>query len=469
MNHLEEAKRTAKKLELRNTFSFLEKLGRKRAFRIISQFPTINEIKCEIWKGTRCFKFNCDPLNSSVSPALYQQDNYGFQDSFNLQSNDELMEIKKGVGSISLKLANRFSSTGEFWEVESNFKDEVNYHRAVITLDKFHKLPVEFINSGSFETSDSLRVAGFIDLNLSENSIGVFDYNREKDNFLFIDCYNKISPSDFQKIIDAIAYPYALISGCLVRDEVFILQSSDSGFLNITGYQFSKLDDSKRGPEALNPKLLKEFMQAKTTPFFPIENFQNLVQTSLVDPRFFRAIKIITESFDYPLEVRAASYSVALETLKNIVVENNQERINPFKNKSDARNLINTLRKEVDKASESIFNNKETVFSRIEQLNQVTNSDAFLLTFKIMEIELTDEDKECINMRNEFLHGRIPFENEKGFNEYELHRIVFKLHFLVNALIIKMTGFNGFILNNLKMLDVLRYKKDFNVPLFRKI
>jgi hypothetical protein len=469
MNHLEEAKRTAKKLDLRITFSFLEKLGRKRAFRIISQFPTINGIKCEIWKDTRCFKFNCDPLNSGVSPVLYQQDNYGFQDLFNLQSNDELIEIKKGVGSISLKLANRFSSTGEFWEVESNFKEEPTYHRAVILMDKFHKAPVEFIKSGSFETGNSLRVAGFVGLNLNGYSVGIFDYDQEKNNFLFIDCCDKIPPADFQNVIQNITYPYALISGCLVRDEIFILQSSDANFLNITGYQFSKLEDSKRGPGILDPKLMKEFYQSSTTQFFPIENFQKLVETSLVDPRFFRAIKIITESFGYPLEVRAASYSVALETLKNIVVENNQERINPFKSKSDARNLINTLRKEVEKASDSIFNNKEAVFSRIEQLNQVTNSDAFLLAFKIMEIELTDEDKECINMRNDFLHGRIPFENEKGFNEYELHRIVFKLHFLVNALIIKMTGFNGLILNNLKMLDVLKYKKDLNAPLFRKI
>lgn len=469
MNYLEEAKRTAKKLHLSNTFAFLDRINDRRFFKIESKFPTINGIKCEVKKGKRGFIFSCDSLNPNISPVRYQSENYGFNDSFELVNDKERVEIKKGIGSISLKLARRFASTGEFWEIESNFSEKEICHRAIIKLDKFLKAPVEFIKSGAFDTDGSLRVAGFVALRVCNRSVGIFDYNHTEESFLFIDCYDKINFQNFQKILETIIYNYALISGCLVRDEMYILQSVDSNFVNITGYQFSKIEGSQQGSAAINPKLQKEFFQSKITAYFPIESFQNMIQEAFDEPRLLRAIKIITESFIYPLEIRAATYSVALETIKNIILEKNEEKVNPFKSKSSAQGVIKKLKEVIESTPNEHFNNKKAVISRIEQINQVSNTDGFLLAYKILGIGLTSEDEECINMRNDFLHGRVPFENENGHNEYELHRIVFKFHFLVNALIIKMSGFEGYILNNLKLLDILRYNKDVAAPLFRKI
>lgn len=471
MNHLEDARKTARTINLSDTFSFLKRINAKRSFRIVSSFPNINGIKCEIEKDARCFKFRGDQLNLDVSPVKYQDENYGFGDAFALVNDaHERIEIKKGVGKASLKLAQGFASEGEFWEIESNFTEDQICQRAIVPFAGFHKAPVEFIKSGSFKIGDSLRVAGFVSVNISAHSVGIYDYDFEKNRYLFIDCYSAINQAEFQNLIASITYSYALISGCLLRDEIFILQSKTSAFEVITGYQFSRLEESRQGVSAIDPKMAKEFYKAQTTSYMPVENFQTLIQTSFDDVRFLRAIKIITESFGYPSEIRTATYSVALETLKNIILENNQDRINPFKNKTDAKRIIKDLKSIVNSNDDSLFNNKNAVLTKLEHLNQVTNSDGFILAFKLLGIELSTEDEECIGMRNDFLHGRIPFQNEREYNDEELNRTVFKFHYLVTSLIFKMIGYRGFLVNNLKMIDVLRYKRyDPNVPLFKEI
>ncbi|HCR52857.1 MAG TPA: hypothetical protein DIW27_00475, partial [Cytophagales bacterium] len=177
MNHLEQAEKTAKHLNHKDTVSFIRGLKSKRVFKIKSKFPTIEGIKCEIVKSDRCFKFECDGLSSSVSPVVYQSEHYGYGDPFELVNDNERILIQNGIGKISMKLAKRFASEGEFWEVESNFRKTPCCHRAIISLDGFYKPPVEFIQSGSFRIGDSLRVAGFINLTISEYPIGFYDYN----------------------------------------------------------------------------------------------------------------------------------------------------------------------------------------------------------------------------------------------------------------------------------------------------
>lgn len=466
-----EGESTCKELNLVDTLDFLRKIGSKRIFRIQSKFPNINGIECEMEKGERCFSFSCAPLDRRVSPIEYQSEGYGFGDPFELVNDeDEKIEIKKGIGAISLKVGQALASTGEFWEIESNFVGYACYHRAIIASTGSYSAPIEFIKSVPFTTGKSRHMAGFIGLELKEYKIGIFDYSVEKDKYVFIDCYSKITQIDFQNLLHAIIYPYALISGCLIRDEIFIFQSDDSSFQKISGYQFNRLEKSQKGLSAIDPKMCKEFFKEEVTTYLPIDNFQRIIQQSLEDVRFLRAIKIIAESFGYPLEIRAATCSVALETLKNIILEKNSEKINPFKSKSDAKKLISELKKMINSSEDSIFNNKAVVLAKVENLNQVTNSDGFILAFKLLEIPLDANEIECINMRNDFLHGRIPFENEKSLSEYKLHRITFKLQYLVTALIFKMIGYNGYLLNNIKMLDVLRYKvTDSDGSLFIKL
>jgi hypothetical protein len=259
----------------------------------------------------------------------------------------------------------------------------------------------------------------------------------------------------------------------LIRNEFIIIEYADLKNDIVSGFHFRKIEESINGISSINPKLYKDINKTTKTPnYLSADFFSNMVSKSLTELRLFRSIKIITESSKYPLEIRASTYSVALETLKNIIIEENEEKINPFKSKSVASKTIQKFKCTVNELKDSEFNNKQAVLNKLEQLNQIGNRDSFLLAFKILGIPLSDDDINCINMRNDFLHGRIPYENEtqeKEEKDYQLQHIVYKLHLLITSLIFKYCGYSGHMLNNIKLVDLIHFNKNIKEPLFREI
>ncbi len=299
----------------------------------------------------------------------------------------------------------------------------------------------------------------------------MYDYNYEKNRYLFIETEGKFNYEEFEKIIESVIYCFGIVSGYVVRDEVYILKSNTCKFEKIEGFQIRKIEDTLKGIQAISPRDHKDFDKTLTKKEYLSETvFSNLIQQCLNDPRLLRAIKIITESFEYPFEIQAATYSVSLETIKNIIIEKNEEKINPFKDKKIAGQVIADLKKVIELVDITNFNSKETVLKKIEQLNQIGNTDSFFAMFHLLTIKLNEDDERCITKRNDFLHGRIPFENEpEDFKNNELKHIVYKYHFLLCAAILKNAGFSGYLMNNLRFAGELQLNKKIYEPFFRKI
>lgn len=105
----------------------------------------------------------------------------------------------------------------------------------------------------------------------------------------------------------------------------------------------------------------------------------------------------------------------------------------------------------------------------LENLNMAGNNDSFKLAFKLVDFKLTKEDEKCISMRNRFLHGNIPFENEsEQQKKRELLSIALNAHLLTCSLIFKYAGYNGVVINFLKYWDLVN-KIPNEATLFRKI
>ena len=471
MSRLDKIKLEGAEINLVHTNDFLTNLFSKKEFIIKSKYPTINTIKCSLEKGKRCFKYSAGEILLEGPPVKYQHKSYGYQDPFELINDEFHFTAYNGAGLINLKIGKGFTSTGEIRELKSkSFNNSAGIHRAIIPKPKFHKLPIRYIKSEGFNVGSSIRVAGYFNIVINNKQIGIFDYKVNEVESLVIESYDKIQSNDFENYISAITYCFGLVSGHLFRDEIIILKYDDSRFEKINSFNFKKLENSISGIPALDPQLYWELSESnKVRPYLEKEVFQNLVNKSLKDLRLFRAIRIMSESCQYPIEIKASTYSVALETVKNIIIEENEEKINPFKIKKKASNTIKELKKIVDAIPESEFNSKKMVLNKLEQINQVGNRDSFLLSFKLLNINLSEDDERCINMRNDFLHGRIPFDIENYPKAYELHHIVYKLHLLVCSLILKYSGFSGLLLNNIKLADLLHFDKKLKEPLFRKI
>ena len=471
MSNLEDIKNNAKSITSTKTETFIKQLSAKQKFHIKSSYPTINSINCELWKGDRCFNFSSGQILPLGPPAKYQNKGYGFEDIFELVNDQMTILVPKGVRSLQISIGKGFSSTGEIAELISSNLLKESYTRAIIPLSKFSKKPYEHIESKPFKSESWFRPAGFIELIINKFSINIFDFKINEKKSLIIECNNLIDFSIFEEIVAGIIYSFGLISGSLIREEILYLQYSDCFLQDISGFSYRRVENSHNGFTSIDPRLFAQVTDSKTlkTYYLTPSVFQNMVNNCIKDSRFLRAIKMITESSVFPLEIKAATYSVALETLKNIILEHNSLKTNPFKSKSKASNTIKELKKLISAIDDVEFNNKQSVLNKLDQLNQVGNKESFLLTFKLLSIPLSPDDEKCLENRNNFLHGKIPFENEAKDKNYKIQHIVYKLHMLLCSLILKYSGYNGFILNNIKLVDLMYFKKNINEPLLRMI
>lgn len=470
LSKIEEIRKNAMTVRIKGTEEYMQKLHSKLSCKIISDYPTINTLNCDLIKGNRCFEYSADEILPYGPPVKFQHKSYGYQDPFKLANKETTFNAFKGAAKIKINIGKGFTSNGEFWELETETFNKTGYYRALLPVPKFCQKPLHFIESKSFNTENSFRAAGYIQLNIKNYNFGIFDYDLNKQDYLIIDCFESITQEQFESIIFAILYCYGFISGSLIRDEIIILQFEDSKTKAIGDFHYRRIGDSLNGKSVIHPRLLQEINNDNSNlQLLTVSVFENLVNKSLNDLRLLRSIRIITESFKYPHEIRASTFSVVLETLKNIIIEENDEKLNPFKSKEEASQAIKKLQKIITEIDDEKFNNKDSVLKRINQINQIGNRESFVQTFKILNIELNADDLRCINMRNDFLHGRIPFDKENDTEDFQLIHVVFKLHFLVSSIIMKYSGYSGLILNNIKLSDILYFQKNLKEPLFRRI
>lgn len=460
---------TAIDVNLSETFEFLEKQKQVKVLKIKSKFPTINGLEMKILKVQKCIEFSTGPLLSCKNPAQYQIFAYGFNKPFELIDSNNLYSVKNGVGTVGIGMGT--PNNGKLYELDSNFKTDTGFFRAIFPINDSTKVPVDYLLGCHFKVGNSLRGFGYVQIEVEGYQIGFYDYTLNDQKYIFIDCKNRIGHTIFEKLVEALIYSFGLISGSLVRDEITILKFDKPEFISLLGFQFRKLEDSIISDlELINPQQHKEYEKLTERIFFPEKIFATLATNCFNNAKLLRPIKIINKSRALPLELQAASIFVALETVTRIIIDENLDKLSPFKEGEFASSVINELIEKINNLSESNFNNKEAVIKRIKNLNQIGNKDKFLLAFERVGFELTKEDKNIISMRDKFLHGSIPFSDEpEQKRKNELQKITLNAHLLTCSLILKYVKYNGVVKNFLKYLDIVRNSNEIKAPLFRHI
>lgn len=463
------------KKQIAPSISIVKLFDSWKEFQITSTYETINGLRIKIKKVNREFKFEAGELNTATEMQKHQGIGYGFFKEFSINNEETQIYLPWGVEQLKMSLGENMIIQGSIWHIESKLdKEDRRFHRLIIPIryspeNQLHR----FIESSSFRVGKSWRPRGLIRIQLSGTNFDFFNYSIEDQDFIFVDCLDLITYSEFEIFIGSIIYTFGFISGNLFRNELFILQSISQSFEEVCGYQFRRIEDNIESNMSIVPFKVMEGLDIKErhkTGKLSESTFCSIVSKAHDHPGLLRTIKIISQSNILPLELRTAAYSVALETIRNVVIEANQDKANPFKEKQFARKIVKQIRKIIDPISEGKFNNKETIIKRVQNLNQVGNTESFKKAFELLEMELTVNDEFCISKRNDFLHGRIPFmDEEEGQKNDELKHIADKLHFLVSCLIFKYAGFSGYVLNKSKLYSALKSKKKIEEPLIRKI
>jgi len=453
----EQMKSSAEKILISPTSKFIKDLNSEQSFKIISPYPTIHKVdffsRLDA-SGELLFRVPEMNRESKVAPATFQNIGYGLLKPFMVSRNNKVHLLQMGVDTLRISLSSEIFR-GSIRQFESMDKSETPFFRATIPIIKEVAVLARYFLTEPFSTETSFRAGGLMKLRVNGFSFRIFDYELEKQNHLFIDALSSMTYDKFIQCVKSFSSVFGLVSGYFFRDRILIFRSQDINIEHIYDYSYLKIDKSKSGLEAVRPRDMIDFFpdkQRREDRYLGPNILEGLMERCLEDDRFFRAINIISESHGYPLEIRASTYSVALETLKNIIIEANEEKINPIKTKTLARELVSKLKKVVNDFDDNNFNNKKLILQKIEHLNQIGNTDSFSKAFELLNLKLSDKDLQAINKRNDFLHGRLPFQDEEELTkEKELQLVTLRLHFLLCSLILKMCKYDGYLVNNIRL------------------
>jgi len=300
--------------------------------------------------------------------------------------------------------------------------------------------------------------------------------------YLFIDSLKKINLEEFSDISHSVMISYGFLSADFHQDESFTVKSDTSNFSSVYDLHYLQLRPSLSSHETCNPIYKNPYRYTKDESIIDSvgkqltivdsDFFSKLSTKVHVDKDYAILILLILEANTSSLILRPAGYSVALEKLTNVIVEENKglkpipdKELSERFRKELSTTLVN-LKTEIEKVG-----NEDSIIilqKNIDKINNPTNRDKLTKPFEIYSIELNDDDIDAIENRNNFLHGR-NIKIKEGSDEFiEIWSISMRLNKLINILILKHIGYSGYIINHLKHNEAsLGYKVNEN--LFEKI
>jgi len=179
---------------------------------------------------------------------------------------------------------------------------------------------------------------------------------------------------------------------------------------------------------------------------FPQQSFNRLCEILISHTDLAHAILLLVEGHILSNELKAAVYSIALEAISDIICTENESKIVPIPDKPLAKKVLNALRSALETFSTKISPaGLDTLNRKINVLNSPTNKEKLLKPFSLLKIKLSTKEIDCIDKRNDFLHGRFPFSLADSNDKFRLEQITLTLLYCVTALILKYIGYNGFI------------------------
>ncbi|KAF2509505.1 hypothetical protein EYY60_14105 [Flavobacterium zhairuonense] len=362
-------------------------------------------------------------------------------------------------GSIKQLYSEGFSrSKKQYFKLVIPYSNSLNMHFQIESI----------LFSNDSGTNSSLGTKIKLD---NEEIFILIDKDKFKNSCVIIESTKKQTFDEFNNKTFSIRTALGYVTGYFPGNKGYFFSYSNQKREKFGGFYFSTLrEDIKTIMNPINtnayarlyerPKQAEKYYKSGILKKLEIKSFSILCNKLLNDDNFLATILLIIESTDASLIFRPGGYSIALETLSDIIIGNEKVKIAPISSKKDFKELRNELIEVLNKHSnKESFEDVNTLKVRIENLNQITNLESLKKPFSILNINLLDEDIKVIKSRNDFLHGRVPDFKNAGENrsielkDYDLFYASVRLYTLLNVLIFKMIGFDNYVLNYPKIYE----------------
>jgi hypothetical protein len=161
---------------------------------------------------------------------------------------------------------------------------------------------------------------------------------------------------------------------------------------------------------------------------FPQSTFNDLCDRLQSHSALAKLILLLVEGHSLGIELRAAVYSVALEAITDIILKENQSKFTPIPHKQLAKKVVSDLLAALEPFRPQISKDAMvTLEKKLRVINSPTNTDKLLRPFALYGIKLTTQEITCIEKRNDFLHGRFPFDPANTNQKFQLEQTLLTL------------------------------------------
>lgn len=315
-------------------------------------------------------------------------------------------------------------------------------------------------------------ILGLLELKDGSTLLHVYPCNDGDKKYMVVESLTATTSQKMAEYVYSVALTLGFITGTIHLGKCYEFSSSEPEFdANVAMVYHTMRPSSDTGVKIFTTNMyyvretLKSAMvqlQDKTPLYNEKGEFQEHLQDWLQpdqmqrlfalihgDAKVARAVVIIIESANFPLEYQASVRAIVLETLAHSV---------PGPKPISDNELWNQMKIDLEAVVEKYANSESgerqisdeslnILGKKINTMNNPTNADSLARPLEEAGYDLKPNDKGALKMRNTFLHGGLV----KGSMEKQTNEIFYlslMLHKLACIIILKRAGFSGYILNN---------------------
>lgn len=453
----------ANAIEKRVDSKSLKNFRKESAFRVIAEDDHFfNNAKAVIKysKGLFEIKIICDKqLNQEIIDdfeSIYLNRKIQFSKS------DNIYEINgKDIRQITQTFTDPFIvkfTVNKFYRLDDN-------------TNQFYRLIIPLKSKPNFEPFEVYKLYiggviyyGLVKLQVEEKRYELFHFENEdlKEFYLVIDCKGKTSDVEFEEATKTVLKTSSLFTGNLYQGELYFFRNENNEeWWKYVLYKFeNKHDNIISNLQIVHPWKFKSYLE-----HFKKEEFAEIIGLRVSDKKLTtintnvhknykieRIINLLLEANKTKsLILRCSTYSVALETLSNIICDSKHKKAKPIQNETLAELISNKFKGIIKEYDFDLTSSQVLILNKkIDNFNNPINANKLKLAFEIVGLVLNENDNKALKARNVLLHGSTPF---KQFEEDEREQINFalfssKMHLLLTCLLLKYLGFNGAVTNH---------------------
>lgn len=438
-----------KEKNISRTVEVLENLFKDRFYEVDFDNVAINKAVVKTHHNHEGFHFEISKMiltSNQDAQDLLIRDNEtivfkDFQNKLSFKIKD-CLDVNISVSFSGYTKVNGYIKDLKFEKQDSK---QPKYFRAVILTKENLVLSKIFSDVINLKIDEVIYGSGILSFEINNISIDLFSYYSEitKRNYFVIETNDEYNYVDFTSIIDELILAICYLEGKFLGNSVYFLGSETKNFQDNVMLGIKRFFDDLNSGFAVIPDFhsLREISGTNDN-FTSSLILKSLTEKIISDIVLKRTILIICQSHSEPYYVQASLYSVALETISNIISSLIEEKNKPIQDKGLAKRLRDEFKSSLSKFQSEISPEAfKKINGDIERMNSLTNKQKLLLPFSYYNCNLTEMEISAIENRNDFLHGRIP----ENADRHHLPIIVGRLLFCVNSLVMKHIGYEGYI------------------------